>query len=79
MPSLFSGKLNDIKNATYSTRHDEMKRLYLNIIYHFIKPGSIDIRLFDFCIERMLSLDEVPSYQALFMKIAFCQCINEKN
>lgn len=54
--------------------HAGKRRLLLNLIYRQPLPSPIRTDFLDFCLERMISKQELPGVQTLCMKLAYEQC-----
>ncbi|WP_029905172.1 hypothetical protein [Prevotella sp. 10(H)] len=67
-------KQNELIDELLVCNHGGKRRLILNLLYKqpFATPPRIDF--LDFCLERMLSVNELPGVQSLCMKIAYELC-----
>lgn len=71
---LFS-KQDELINEVLACKHGGKRRVILNLLYKqpLANPPRVDF--LDFCLERMLSVQELPGVQSLCMKIAYELCL----
>lgn len=67
-------KQDELIDEVVASRHGGKRRVILNLLYKqpFGNPPRVDF--LDFCLERMLSVQELPGVQSLCMKIAYELC-----
>ena len=67
-------KQEELINEVLSCQHPGKRRLLLNILYRqpIVNPTRVDF--LDFCLEHMLSKDELPGVQTLCIKLAYEMC-----
>ena len=67
--------LNELINQAMQTENSSVRRLTLNIIER-LKMNEDDLRtdFLDFCLDHMLSYEELPGVQTICMKLAFRMC-----
>ena len=74
-------KQNELIDEVLVCKHGGKRRVMLNLIYKqpLADPPRVDF--LDFCLDRMLSVQELPGVQSLCMKIAYelCRFIPELN
>ncbi|GAB6008639.1 hypothetical protein [Dysgonomonas reticulitermitis] len=67
-------KQGELIDEVITCKHGGKRRILLNLLYKqpFADPPRVDF--LDFCLERMLSSQELPGVQSLCMKIAYELC-----
>ena len=55
-------------------KHGGKRRVILNLLYRQPFPNSPRVDFLDFCLERMISSEELPGVKSLCMKIAYELC-----
>ena len=55
-------------------KHGGKRRVMLNLLYRQPFPNSPRVDFLDFCLERMMSSEELPGVKSLCMKIAYELC-----
>lgn len=70
---LFS-RQEELINEVLCCKHPGKRRLLLNLLLKQPLPDPMRVDFLDFCLERMLSKDELPGVQSLCMKLAYRQC-----
>ena len=67
--------LNELIGQAMRTKNSSVRRLTLNIIER-LKMEEDDLRtdFLDFCVEHMVSFEELPGIQTLCMKLAYRMC-----
>ena len=55
-------------------KHGGKRRVILNVLYRQPFPNSPRVDFLDFCLERMISSEELPGVKSLCMKIAYELC-----
>ena len=55
-------------------KHGGKRRVMLNLLYRQPFPNPPRVDFLDFCLERMISSDELPGVKSLCMKIAYELC-----
>lgn len=55
-------------------KHGGKRRVILNLLYRQPFPNSPRVDFLDFCLERMMSSEELPAVKSLCMKIAYELC-----
>ena len=67
--------LDDFINLAMQTENSSVRRLSLNIVERLSMTAD-DLRtdFLDFCLNRMVSIEEFPGIQAVCMKLAFRMC-----
>ena len=55
-------------------KHGGKRRVMLNLLYRQPFPNPPRVDFLDFCLERMMSREELPGVQSLCMKIAYELC-----
>ena len=67
--------LNEFIELAMQTKESAVRRLSLNIVER-LKLTEDDLRtdFLDFCLDRMVSIEEFPGIQAVCMKLAFRMC-----
>lgn len=67
--------LDDFINLAMQTENSSVRRLSLNIVERLSMTAD-DLRtdFLDFCLDRMVSIEEFPGIQAVCMKLAFRMC-----
>lgn len=55
-------------------KHGGKRRVMLNLLYRQPFPNLPRVDLLDFCLERMMSSEELPGVKSLCMKIAYELC-----
>lgn len=67
-------KQDELIDEVMTCEHGGKRRVILNLLYKqpFADPPRVDF--LDFCLERMLSVKELPGVQSLCMKIAYELC-----
>lgn len=55
-------------------KHGGKRRVMLNLLYRQPFPNPPRVDFLDFCLERMMSGEELPGVQSLCMKIAYELC-----
>lgn len=67
-------KQNELIDEVLSCRHGGKRRLILGLLYRqpLTVPPRVDF--LDFCLERMVSLQELPGVRSLCMKLAYELC-----
>lgn len=67
--------LNEIIDLAMTTENSSVRRLSLSIIERLeITEDNLRADFLDFCLERMMCLDEFPGVQTNSMKLAFRMC-----
>lgn len=56
-------------------KHKGLKRLLLSLLYKQPLPNPPRVDLLDFCLERILTVQELPGIQSLCIKIAYELCL----
>ena len=54
--------------------HPGKRRLLLNLLLKQPVPNPLRVDFLDFCLQRMISKDELPGVQSLCIKLAYEQC-----
>ena len=69
-----SGKQDELIDEVMTCQHAGKRRLILNLLLHqpLANPPRIDF--LDFCLERMISVKELPGVRSLCMKLAYELC-----
>lgn len=67
-------KQNELIDEVLVCQHGGKRRLLLNLILRQPVPESPRMDFLDFCMERMISKDELPGVQSLCMKMAYEIC-----
>lgn len=67
-------KQDELINEVLKCEHPGKRRLFLNLLLKqpLANPPRVDF--LDFCLERMISKDELPGVQSLCMKLAYELC-----
>ena len=67
-------KQDQLINEILVCKHGGKRRVMLNLLYRqpFLNPPRVDF--LDFCLERMMSSEELPGVKSLCMKIAYELC-----
>lgn len=55
-------------------KHGGKRRVMLNLLYRQPFPNPPRVDFLDFCLERMMSSEELPGVKSLYMKIAYELC-----
>lgn len=68
-------KQDELIDEVLSCQHGGKRRVILNLLYKqpLANPPRVDF--LDFCLDRMLSVQELPGVQSLCMKIAYELCL----
>ena len=67
-------KQNELIDEVMICKHGGKRRVVLNLLYKQPFPNPPRVDFLDFCLERMLSKEELPGVQSLCMKIAYELC-----
>ncbi|MDL2251450.1 hypothetical protein LJC12_01205 [Odoribacter sp. OttesenSCG-928-J03] len=67
-------KQNELIDEVLVCRHAGKRRLLLNLLYKQPVADPFRSDFLDFCMERMISREELPGVQALCMKLAYELC-----
>jgi len=67
-------KQDELIDEVLTCKHGGKRRLILNLLYKQPLPNPPRIDFLDFCLERMISVKELPGVQSLCMKIAYELC-----
>jgi len=67
-------KQNELIDEVLSCKHGGKRRVILNLLYKQPLTNPLRVDLLDFCLERMVSVQELPGVQSLCMKIAYELC-----
>nr|WP_221411478.1 hypothetical protein [Dysgonomonas sp. 216] len=68
-------KQDDLINEVMICKHGGKRRVMLNLLYKQPLGDPLRVDFLDFCMERMLSAQELPGVQSLCMKIAYELCL----
>lgn len=64
--------LHELIDLSLSTENSSVRRLSLNVILRLeIKEEDLRTDFFDFCLEHMVNLEELPGIQSLCIKLAY--------
>lgn len=68
-------KQDELIDEVLTCKHEGKRRVILNLLYKqpLANPPRVDF--LDFCLERMLSVNELPGVQSLCIKIAYELCL----
>lgn len=64
-------KQDELINEVMTCEHGGKRRLILNLLYKQPLADTLSVNFLNFCLERMLSVKELPGVQSLCMKIAY--------
>lgn len=67
-------KQNQLINKVLVCKHGGKRRVMLNLLYRQPFPNPPRVDFLDFCLERMMSSEELPGVKSLCMKIAYELC-----
>lgn len=67
-------KQNQLINEVLVCKHGGKRRVMLNLLYRQPFPNPPRVDFLDFCLERMMSSEELPGVKSLCMKIAYELC-----
>lgn len=67
-------KQNQLINEVLVCKHGGKRRVMLNLLYRQPFPNPPRVDFLDFCLERMISSEELPGVKSLCMKIAYELC-----
>lgn len=67
-------KQDELIGEVLTCRHGGKRRIILNLLYKQPLGDPLKVDFLDFCLERMLSIEELPGVQSLCMKIAYELC-----
>lgn len=72
-------KQDQLINEVLVCKHGGKRRVMLNLLYRQPFPNPPRVDFLDFCLERMMSSEELPGVKSLCMKIAYelCRPISE--
>lgn len=76
-PEWFAPLQTELTQRLLACTHDGSKRLLLSILYNLPVTEPISVPLLNFCLDRMLSLQESIAVQALCIKYAYQLCLKE--
>ena len=63
---------NELIDLAMTTEHSAVRRLSLNIVERLdMDKDDLRTEFLDFCLERMLDIEELPGVQAICMKLAY--------
>lgn len=68
-------KQNQLINEILVCKHGGKRRVMLNLLYRQPFPNPPRVDFLDFCLERMMSSEELPGVKSLCMKIAYELCL----
>jgi hypothetical protein len=68
-------KQGELIDKVLACRHGGKRRLILTLLYKQPLVDMTRIDFLDFCLERMISKEELPAVQSLCMKIAYELCL----
>lgn len=67
-------KQDQLINEILVCKHGGKRRVMLNLLYRQPFPNPPRVDFLDFCLERMMSSEELPGVKSLCMKIAYELC-----
>lgn len=67
-------KQDQLINEVLVCKHGGKRRVMLNLLYRQPFPNPPRVDFLDFCLERMMSSEELPGVKSLCMKIAYELC-----
>lgn len=67
-------KQNELIDNVLVCKHGGKRRVMLNLLYRQPFPNPPRVDFLDFCLERMMSSEELPGVKSLCMKIAYELC-----
>ena len=67
-------KQDQLINEVLVCKHGGKRRVMLNLLYRQPFPNPPRVDFLDFCLERMMSGEELPAVKSLCMKIAYELC-----
>ncbi|MDR2955290.1 MAG: hypothetical protein LBV43_09435 [Prevotella sp.] len=67
-------KKDELINEVLVCKHGGKRRVMLNLLYKQPLTNPLRVDFLDFCLERMISVQELPGVQSLCMKIAYELC-----
>lgn len=67
-------KQDELINNVLVCKHGGKRRVMLNLLYRQPFPNPPRVDFLDFCLERMMSSEELPGVKSLCMKIAYELC-----
>lgn len=67
-------KQNQLINEVLVCKHGGKRRIMLNLLYRQPFPNPPRVDFLDFCLERMMSSEELPGVKSLCIKIAYELC-----
>ena len=67
-------KHDQLINEVLVCKHGGKRRVMLNLLYRQPFPNPPRVDFLDFCLERMMSSEELPGVKSLCMKIAYELC-----
>lgn len=70
-------KQDDIVQYLLPCKHGGKKRIMLNILYRLPIAQPLPVELLNFCMDKMLAVEEAPAAQAICMKLAYAMCEEE--
>lgn len=68
-------KQNELIDKLLTAKHRGRQRLLLSLLYKQPLPNPPRVDLLDFCLERILTVQELPGIQSLCIKIAYELCL----
>lgn len=68
-------KQNELIDKLLICKHKGRQRLLLSLLYKQPLPNPLRVDLLDFCLERILTVQELPGIQSLCIKIAYELCL----
>lgn len=68
-------KHDQLINEVLLCKHGGKRRIILNLLYRQPFPNPPRVDFLDFCLERMMSSEELPGVKSLCMKIAYELCL----
>lgn len=69
------GKQNELIDEVMVCKHGGKRRIILNLLYRLPLGEPLRVDFLDFCLERMMSIEELPGVRSLCMKIAYELCL----
>ncbi|MBS5797590.1 MAG: hypothetical protein KH100_09760 [Dysgonomonas mossii] len=67
-------KQDQLIDEVLACKHGGKRRVILNLLYRQLFPNPPRVDFLDFCLERMMSSEELPGVKSLCMKIAYELC-----
>lgn len=71
------GKQNELAGFVMNSRHSGKNRILLSILLNLPAPTPVPVDFLDYCLDRMLDLNQAIAVQALCIKIAYQLCLAE--